>query len=292
MNRYAIVVAYEPDIFKLARLCKSICVQGFNVVVIDNSEKKPLGKEFGGETCKLITLERNMGIAHAQNIGVKYAISQGAQVISFFDQDSVISNELLTKLAEPLLHNQECVIAPVSVDKESGLEYPSHVMNYFGLPVNVYSKGQTSLVPVDIAISSGMTTSAKVFELVGCFDEDFFIDFVDIEWCIRSKARGIPIYIVPDAVMEHSIGDQTIRVGPVHCVQHSPVRTYYKVRNSLLLFRKKINLVFVMRQVVSALLHNLLLLFFVKGKLSYLTCYINGILHGMAGQVGKYSEVK
>ena len=45
------------------------------------------------------------------------------------------------------------------------------------------------------------------------FDEDFFIDFVDVEWCLRCKKNKVAIFVVPDAVMEHEIGISSVKLG-------------------------------------------------------------------------------
>jgi rhamnosyltransferase len=287
MNKYAIVVLYEPDITNIKRLCKSIIGQGFKVILVDNSERAPLLNNFELDNCILISNKQNKGIAYAQNIGIKYALSYEADIITFFDQDSIVPNGLLANLSEPLLLNRLCITVPIPVEKWSGMEYPSQRLNKFGWPFDVFSKDMKEPVNVDIVISSGMTTSADVIKLVGYFDEDFFIDFVDIEWCFRNMNNRIPLYVVPEARMEHSIGDKTITFGPISVVMHSPIRTYYKVRNTFLLFRKKINILFVLRQVIPALIHNFLLIFFVKNKCEYFSYYIKGIMHGIVGRVGK-----
>lgn len=287
MNNFAIIVTYEPDINELSKLVNSIIGQNFNVILVDNSEINFLDDNFDIEGCKLLRNKQNLGIAYAQNIGIKNAILHGADIITFFDQDSVISDGLLSSLSEPLMKNRLYITAPVSIDRNTYIEYPSQVLNRFGWTSDIYSNKKNELVPVDIAIASGITTSSDVFKIVGFFDEDFFIDFVDIEWCLRAKRNGIQIYVIPGAIMEHSIGEKTISIGPIKFIKHSPMRTYYKVRNSILLFRKKIKFIFVVRQIIPAIIHNFILIFFVEKKMDYLRYYLKGIHHGLIGRTGK-----
>jgi rhamnosyltransferase len=287
MDRFAVIVTYEPEMKTLETLCRNILKQGFCVIIIDNSEHDRITQSIKLENCSVIFNGKNMGIANAQNTGIKEAKVRGGRILSFFDQDSRVSETLLLQLSDQLEENSPCIICPVSINIATGKEYPSQTVNRIGWTNNIYAKETSGIVPVDIAISSGMTTLIDVIEKVGWFDEDFFIDFVDIDWCLRSKAKGIPIYILPEAVMEHSIGDRTLSIGWMKIIQHSPVRTYYKVRNSFLLLRKKTHLLFALRQICLAMFQNLILLFFVKNKQEYFKSYIIGIYHGIIGRVGK-----
>lgn len=288
MRCYAVIVAYNPDTSTLIKLCEAITLQNYLVVIIDNSENdNSCNQDYFGKY-PVISLKENKGVAYAQNVGTRYAINEGAQVISFFDQDSVIPADLLHKLVAPHEANKLVITAPVSIDKYNRLEYPSRVLNDSGLTQNVYSKDKKELVPVDIVISSGITASVDVFKIAGMFDEDFFIDFVDTEWCIRCRKNGVHILIVPDAIMEHSIGESSVKFGFFKGILHSPVRTYYKTRNSILLVRKDVKILFALRQITSAVAHNLLLVFFAKQPLLHSKYYLLGILHGVLGKTGKY----
>jgi rhamnosyltransferase len=97
------------------------------------------------------------------------------------------------------------------------------------------------VLAVDFLISSGSLIPLEVLAEVGGMDESMFIDQVDTDWYLRAKSFGYHAIGVCDAVMEHRLGSRTIplrllrkRAIPVH----SPLRLYYIVRNSLLMYRK------------------------------------------------------
>ena len=288
MKCYAVIVAYNPDTSALINLCEAVTQQNHLVVIIDNSENAASCNAHYFSKYHVISLKENKGIAYAQNVGTRYAIDEGAQIISFFDQDSVIPADLLHKLVAPHETNKLLITAPVSIDKYHRFEYPSRVLNDFGLSRDVYSLGKNELTPVDIVISSGITVSTNVFNIAGMFDEDLFIDFVDTEWCLRCRKNAVHMLIVPDAIMEHSIGESSAKIGPFKSILHSPARTYYKTRNSILLVRKDVKILFALRQIISAVAHNLLLVFFAKQPLLHSKYYLLGILHGVLGITGKY----
>ena len=83
MKNFAVIVTYFPDVSVVSSLCRAIVEQNFFVVIVDNSDT---GMEFCcGDKCHVILLEKNEGIATAQNIGINYAIERGGDIISFFD---------------------------------------------------------------------------------------------------------------------------------------------------------------------------------------------------------------
>lgn len=290
MLKCIIIVTYEPELKHLHHLAKNVQDAGFLPIFVDNSEKNPITKQMIPEGCKLVSMEGNEGIAAAQNAGIALAGQFGAEVIGFFDQDSHADSELIKKLSDYVENHEICVSAPLALEKDTLLEYPVQNLNRMGYPKDVFVKDAKEPQKVDIVISSGTMMRMQVLEKAGGFDEDFFIDFVDIEWCLRCKKTEIPIYVLPDAVLYHKIGNETIDAAHMEITVHSPLRTYYKVRNSFLLFYKKINVIFTIRQILPAVIHNLLMIFQVEQKKEYLKYYLLGICHGICGVKGKYKK--
>lgn len=290
MLKCIIIVTYEPVINHLNHLVENVQDAGFLPIIVDNSEKNPVTRKMVSEECSIISMRENAGIAAAQNAGIALAKKFGAEIIGFFDQDSHADAELIRKLSDYVVSHEDCVAAPLALEKDTFLEYPVQNLNRIGYPKDIYVKDAKEPQRVDLVISSGTMMSMSVLDKAGGFDEDFFIDFVDVEWCLRCKKAGIPIYVLPDAVLYHKIGNETIEAAQMEITVHSPLRTYYKVRNSFLLFYKKINVIFTIRQILPALIHNFLLLFKVKNKKEYIKNYFAGIIHGICGVRGKYKK--
>ena len=292
MLKCLIIVTYEPALEHLSSLIKNVQTAGFLPILIDNSEKHPLKKGMFLGEIQMIFMEGNAGIAAAQNAGVLLAKKLGAELIGFFDQDSQADAELIQKLSDYTELYDGCVVAPLALEKDTLLEYPVQRLNNIGYPKDVYVKNAKRPQKVDLVISSGTMMSLQVLEKAGMFDEDFFIDFVDIEWCLRCKKAAVPIYVLPDAVLYHKIGNEVIDAGQMKITVHSPLRTYYKVRNSFLLLYKKVNVIFAFRQILPAVIHNFLLIFQEENKKEYLKYYLLGICHGVCGIKGKYKKGK
>jgi rhamnosyltransferase len=275
----------------LLRLCENLLAAGSEVVLVDNTEMPCTVDQQQPSGCQLIALGLNAGIAHAQNIGITTAIAAGAEVVAFFDQDSTIKPGFITALVSPLHVGRPDVVAPLYVDDASNLALPSTSVNRYGVSSAIHNSDSLAPYPVDVVISSGTTATKEVFEMVGLFDEDFFIDFVDTEWCLRCRSKHIPIRVIPTAVMHHRIGSKSINFGFTTVFVHSSVRCYYQVRNCFHLFRKRhIPILFALRETISVFVSRTLLLLIVDDKLAYAKAYLCALRDGFKGVTGVKPE--
>ncbi|WP_281322673.1 rhamnosyltransferase [Flavobacterium aestivum] len=292
MNIYCVIVCYNPDVDNLFRICQALLFSKTNVVLVDNTIDcyiKDLSEDLGVD---LINLNENYGIAKAQNIGIRYAIDRDAEILVFFDQDSEIDNYFISNLTSPLIRNQPMVVSPVFYDKEHGFRFPSYKLNSFGLLKEIEFPDNDEIYTADVIISSGSLASKEVFDIVGFMNEDYFIDFVDTEWSLRCHSKGVPILVNPKAKMTHTIGDRSINLHFIRLFIHSPLRSYYKVRNSFL-FMRNVDVPFLMglKEIVSALVHNLLVILLVKGKREYVVNYFQAIWDGLLNKKGKKDKI-
>ena len=286
---YIVIVSLDPDIAHLRAVAECITSAGCVPVIADNGSKDVRSiQEIPG--CQLISLGDNTGIAHAQNKGIECALKNGAEVIGFFDQDSNADAELIRTLTAALENENVKIAAPVSIDAKTGEAYPNHRVGSNGRLVDVYPDGREAFTLVDVAISSGTFVKREVFAKVGLFDESFFIDFVDVEWCLRCRRAGIPITIVNAARMPHSIGESNRKIGPLTVNVHSPYRTYYKVRNAFLLSSKGLGRAFSFSQLLPAVVQNGLLIFDKQRGKEYRKYYFQAIKDGLKKRDGKYEQ--
>jgi rhamnosyltransferase len=144
---------------------------------------------------------------------------------------------------------------------------------------------------VDVLISSGTLATRAALAVAGPMDEQFFIDFVDTEWCLRCRSRDIGIEVVGGAVLHHSIGARFVRVGPLTVLVHSPVRCYYQIRNCFLLLRQPhVPRVFALHALVTVLASRILLLLFATDRMAYARAYGAALRDGFRGFGGRRSS--
>lgn len=231
---YAVLVAYNPQGNELASAVERLKVQTDIVIVCNNSD---YDVEFDDEKVKVFNFRDNLGIATAQSIGMKWAFENGADFILQMDQDS-IPDELLVdnlfKCYEELTRRGYKIglIGPQDFDKDT------KELNKARLKKGKYIE-DTNYVSLEQTLSSGSLISKKIYELVGGMDDSLFIDAVDSEYCWRIRNNGFLVIKNNDALLAHKLGAGKKKIlGFLYVGVPSPIRHYYQVRNTLLLFRR------------------------------------------------------
>ncbi len=242
----AVIILYNPDLPALNRLLQSIEGQVERTFIIDNTPGSSAGFASYFEKYKLsalyVPLAANKGIATAQNSGIQKSLSAGYSHVLLLDQDSELPSGMVRKLlaAEAkLLKAGESVAAvgPLVVDEKNGKRYGAVRHGWFHTSWISIDISETEPVLTDYLNASGSLIRAAVFEQVGLMLDELFIDAVDTEWGLRCRSRGFNSYVVPTAMMGHSLGDTVVRAFGRDIILHRNIRDYYIVRNTAYLLR-------------------------------------------------------
>ena len=279
MRIFSIIVCFNPDIESLKKLVESILDQSSEVVIVDNSSSKKL-IDLGN--CKIISLNSNKGISYAQNRGIEYAKKKSSDIFVFFDQDSEINKNFFKSLMKKMDLDIMSVFSPLVIDKKTDKILPSVNLNRFGITSKVFYNRSSSFNRVDLIISSGSAINRKALDCVGLMDENLFIDFVDTDFCFRCIKKNIPIYIMPEAILKHSIGQSKYTFFNLTFFKHDNERIYYQVRNCIYFFKKKyVPKLFVLKEFFSILFHSFFLIFLSNDKMGFLRNFFLGFKDGL-----------
>lgn len=238
----AVIVSYCPDMNVLGELIQSLAEQVDNIVVVDNSaaEDKRTEALLACPGLSLIRFGENRGVAEALNKGIEKAFDMRADYVLLSDQDSLPAPDMVIRLKEAYrqLSAQGVrvgALGPTFSDVYSGRVFPFKVQREGKLFwVNVVPSDYDSCVDALSVITSGCLIPVPVLHRVGFMMEPFFIDNVDLEWCLRARALGFKIFGVANAKMKQRMGMAVLRVwffGWKEGSSYQPVRLYYQVRN-------------------------------------------------------------
>lgn len=290
MEIFAVVVTYNPNILKLKEFIYSLTSLNSIVkaIIVDNgSNNNQELLSLGSENTEILSLSENLGIAHAQNIGIKKSISDGAKYIIFFDQDSLIEEKFIISLFDDLKSvsnsgDKIAAIGPRFIDENKGFYFPALRFNKHGLIDKISVENISSPVEVSFLISSGTLMSVAALNDIGLMKEEFFIDFVDTEWCFRAISLGYKIYMSEQAVMKHSIGDDTLKIYNFNIPVHSGFRRYYRIRNLFFMWRMPyIPKILVAKLMVTNFLIQVLLFLLKDKKWDYIKFYVKAVKDGL-----------
>lgn len=164
----------------------------------------------------------NVGLSHAYNKALEYARTHGFSFVCLFDQDSQIQEKYFLKVADIINEHNNA---------KFGILTP---FVYYEKSTSVNRK-KNEITLVDWAISSGSIVSVDAAFKISGFDERYFIDRVDAEFCYRLINYGYKIYKSSDLALFQNLGYINVGVFGAH-YNHSCTRHYYISRNRCLFY--------------------------------------------------------
>lgn len=237
----AVIVTFCPDLQRLRRMFLSLLPQVQSIVLVDNGSNENVADwvdSWTGRQVHGVYLGANTGIAFAQNRGIECAKSLGASYVLLMDQDSIPAPDMVKELRLALQAKPQAAAAGPWYTDGRNQQQNRPFLRVTGLRTQrLGCTGAEGLLEVDHLIASGCLIPMVVLNRVGLMREDFFIDMVDIEWCLRARAAGYQLYGVCQARLEHRLGDAPIRILGREFITHSPWRHYFHVRNAILVYR-------------------------------------------------------
>lgn len=294
-----VYVIYNPDYILLERSIFSIKDQVSAVVIVDNSLitsnhekeiKKMLERILNVE---YISLGQNNGIALAQNIGIKRSMQY--EYIMLSDQDTIYPTNYVKKILSSI-NNQNyrkiAALAPDFSEINRGGQRQGFVI--FRGVFSRKIKPRSGCVSISHAIASGLVVCTKALGEIGLMNEDYFIDWVDLEWCWRAISKGYIILGCADVVISHNLGDRAVRVGKTHYPVRSHIRHYYIIRNAIYIGLHDNGIKLSIRVNVLSKMLKYLIGFTLLGKphsLNIAYC-LRGIRHGALKRLGPISVRK
>ena len=284
----AVIVTYNIG-EAIHRCLDSIQGQVGHVLIVDNDSdeitRRELHRVASPDSVTLILNERNEGIAHAYNQAIHWARDNGFQWILTLDHDSEATPGMIDELVRGYEALQQAgtrnigILAPSLFDVNSQ-EYLSTRPKEANAPP--FNEGEV--------LSSGSLIWLGVFDVIGLFNEDLFIYYVDVELCKRLLSAGYGVYICPQALLLHQEGMKKRRTFlwiDVWYDHYGKAARYYITRNTIYVV-KRLPLT---RNDCRVLLQrfwddHVNIVLFDKERLPLLWSSMRGLVDGIRGKVG------
>ncbi|MGB7601980.1 MAG: glycosyltransferase family 2 protein [Candidatus Sulfotelmatobacter sp.] len=284
----AVIITYHPSANVLANL-RRLLAQVPVLVVVDNGsspdEIDPIRRESRALGFELIENRENLGIAEALNQGVRWGKSKGHPWLILFDQDSAITENFIDHmLASWQTHPQR---------ERVGSIYPRYVSPRTGMEAEVpRASDGTPVLPM----TSGSLMPAWIFDEVGWFASEYFIDLVDWEYSFRIRAAGYLVAQAKQALLFHAPGNPaTTRIlgCAFHTTHHSPLRHFYIARNSIAFYRKYLFLFprWILKVIYRQLHDTAMSLIAEEDRALKLRSFLQGTWDGLMGRMGKRDKL-
>jgi rhamnosyltransferase len=277
----AVVVTFDPD-EELMRRLTIVREQVDGLVVVDNSlsasRREVVAQAVAATGATLVSNPQNLGIAAALNQGASRALESGYEWLLMLDQDTWPEPFMIDELARAY---QACPFRDrLAIVGSAVPETQSYA----------YCRGR-SWAEQEAVITSGSLLRLEAFQRGGPFREDFFIDYVDLEYCLRMRSLGYRVILTCRPTMQHHIGHPRRHrlvyrdVTPTH---HSPLRRYYITRNRIVVWRQyaRTEPRFVAWDAVACVKEAIKLLFFERDRGAKARAMARGVRDALAGRLG------
>lgn len=205
-----------------------------HIVVVDNDSRDRTDDvlERWASRIEVVRLPENVGSASAFALGMKAALAAGYDWAWVMDDDPDPEPRALARLARlarRTLPGQPAAIS--SVQWDPALDKYNAGFLWQGLPHAVSRRWIDEGRPyaVDLAPFCGFLVNRTLVEDVGYPRGDFFARFEDYEYCLRIRARGVPVFVDPRSRMVHPLGERN-EAGHV-VTRDAAWKAYYDMRN-------------------------------------------------------------
>jgi len=195
-----------------------------SVLKIKNSDIKNCLKI---KNLKLKIIENliNLGFAEGNNVGIRYALKNGADYVCLLNNDTRVDSDFLTELVKAAQSDEKIGLVGGKIYFEKGYEFHKErykdnekgkIIWYAGGLIdwnNVYTthrgvdemdfgqydqSGETDFVNGCL-----MFAKREVFEKIGLFNKKYFLYFEDADLSVRAKKAGFKLFYCPKTKIWH-----------------------------------------------------------------------------------------
>jgi len=206
----------------LLNIClKSLLFQNYSnieIIVVDNGStdnSMEIIKRY--KDVVLLPLNKNYGFSIGNNIGA--SIAKG-KYLFFINNDVRVSNTCIYELVNVMEKSEKIFASDTTQydwDGEKVIHGETKIIKTHKFLKGVFpfvdiitlSQVNSSVVEVPYANGGSMMVRKDMFEFLGGFDEDFFLDFEDLDLCWRALMQGWKIVYVSSAIVYHKVGFST-----------------------------------------------------------------------------------
>lgn len=220
--------------------CRSLdhsSYRGIEIIIVDNASADDSLVQLRAALPRahIIANPINAGFAGACNIGIRHAVQMGCDYVFLLNNDALVESDAVEKLVQASKTKQDnALLGSVLVYVSSG------TYQFFGSRSGAvvrepefltFEKDAALLsqdfIDTDFIVGAAFFIPVRLLDRIGPFDETFFLNYEETDFCYRARKLGISCFVVPASVVRHhanaSIGNYP-----------APMQAYFLTRNKLL----------------------------------------------------------
>ncbi|MBP7822236.1 MAG: glycosyltransferase family 2 protein [Candidatus Moranbacteria bacterium] len=227
----AILVNYESGedlvaaIWSLVQLRRAPDV----FIVVDNASRDDSLHLAQKDFPRLVVIRNaeNVGFAKAVNQGVRKARELGTTHVWLFNPDARARSDALAELILASRNMPRALFSPIIFDDEGKVWFSGGELSWWRM--RAFHRKSTCPPDRDQEFLTGcaLFIPLATMDVIGDFDEDYFLYYEDADFCLRAKKAGFQLCMVSKAAVDHAEVSRTYAR-----------KVYYLVYSGLLFFFK------------------------------------------------------
>jgi GT2 family glycosyltransferase len=237
----SIVVNYN-GIDDTRRCVASLLASGYarqRIVIVDNASPAGDGVAIAaelGHQAHVIASAVNLGYGGAANLGIRWALEQGASYAWVLNNDTVVDSHCVQRLVDAMESAPEYGMLSPQISAPVGPEAP-HGIWFTGGSVFLaradvrHSTDELSgveVVPTQYVTGCAMFLRSTSLKDSGLFQQELFLYWEDVDLSLRMLRAGWEIGVAPSARIFHAIHGSVV----------SRTVEYYHFRNAVIILRR------------------------------------------------------
>lgn len=234
--KVAIIIVHYQNFDNLNACIHSLRKRTYSnssIIIVDNNSGSLETIRSRFHEAVVLPSKVNLGFAQGNNVGIEYALREGAEYIFLLNDDTVVEEDTIAQLVESIHQLPDAgAVQPLL------LRYNDHsIVDSAGQ--RLLSKGGAEDI-MDCDASLGVQEifgpcaaaslyRAEVFRTVGLFDESLFVIHEDTDLSMRMRLAGYRSYLVPSAIVYHKRGVSG------SASKRNPITGFFSVRNLIIL---------------------------------------------------------
>ena len=186
----------------------------------------------------LMELGENTGVAHANNVGMRYALEHDVDWTLLLNNDATVDPSCLDRcLAEATAQRNLAIVGPAVTfaDQPERLWFAGgQVSDWFAVPRHRGLGQPVTALPATsdtgyVSTCCALISSAA-WRSVGAFRADYFMYYDETEWCQRARAAGFRCRYLGEVLAAHAVSASGGHRGSLGLSENM---AYYLARNPL-----------------------------------------------------------
>lgn len=188
------------------------------IVIVDNHSPNTSFaelKKLEEGNIHVIDSGRNGGFAFGNNIGIRYALENGANYVLLLNNDTLVEPDFLSIMIGQGVYQAKGDITTCRImynDDRSKVWYAGGDIDWNNLRAihrkinKTYSLCENK--PEEVSFISGccMMISREFIEQNGMLPEEYFMYYEDMDYCQHARECGAKLVYIPSAVIYHCVG--------------------------------------------------------------------------------------